>query len=128
MAGYAYASRFRARAAYDWTAEVSVYVEARRHRRGLGRAVYGHLLRLLEAQGYRGAIGVATAPNPGSEALHRSLGFEEVARMPRVGWKFGEWHDVVCWRVDLGPQDRPPEPLRAIGKLPRDVLETGLTE
>lgn len=122
VGGYAYASRFRNRAAYDWTAEVSVYVDARHRGRGIGRAVYARLLGLLEAQGFRSAYGVATAGNPASEALHRSLGFEQVGSFPRAGFKFGGWHDVVCWRIPLGPRDGVPDPIRPV----RDVLREEL--
>lgn len=119
IAGYAYASSFRTRRAYDWTAEVSVYVSPTHHRRGLGRALYGKLLTILEQQGYRSAYGVATAPNPSSEGLHRAMGFEVVGRFPRVGFKFGEWHDVICWHIALGAQARDPGPVRLLS----DVLE-----
>lgn len=98
---YAYASRFRSRTAYDWTAEVSVYVSEDRQRRGTGRAIYGRLLRVLGLQGFHSAYGFATAPNPGSEKLHRSLGFTEVGRFSRVGYKFDKWHDVICWYKPL---------------------------
>ena len=120
--GYAYASRFRTRDAYDWTAEVSVYVHPESHRRGVGRAVYGALLRMLELQGYRAAYGVATAPNPGSEALHRALGFEQVGRYPRIGWKFDAWHDVTVWRRALGAQDGPPGTRRAPEEVLREMV------
>ena len=113
VAGYAYAGPFRARAAYDWTAEVSVYVDAALRGRGVGCALYGRLLRLLEKQGYRSAYGVATAGNAGSEALHRAMGFELAGRFPRVGYKFGAWHDVVCWCIALGPRDDSPPPIRS---------------
>lgn len=116
--GYAYASRFRARRAYDWTAEVSVYVRDSLHRRGIGRALYTRLLRLLELQGFRSAYGVATAPNASSEGLHRALGFQQVARLPRVGYKFDEWHDVICWYLPLGDQTSAPGPIRRLS----DVL------
>ena len=112
VAGYAYAGRFRPRAAYDWTAEVSVYVHPEQHRRGVGRTVYRALLQLLELQGFRSAYGVATAPNPGSEGLHRAVGFELVGRFPRVGFKFGAWHDVLVWHIALGPDQGEPGPLR----------------
>ncbi len=108
VAGYAYANMFRARTAYTWTAEVSIYVDPRQHRRGVGRTLYTALLRLLERQGFRSAYGVATAPNPGSEALHRAVGFELIGRLPRVGWKFGAWHDVLVWRIALGAEDAEP--------------------
>ena len=116
VAGYAYAGRFRYRAAYDWAAETSVYVDARRHRAGVGRAVYGELLRVLERQGYSSAYGVMTLPNGGSEALHRALGFVEVGRFPRVGWKLGAWHDVAVWHVALGDAATEPAPLRSVAE------------
>ena len=118
VAGYAYAGRFRTRAAYDWAAETSVYVQRDRHRSGVGRATYGALLRLLERQGFRSAYGVMTLPNAASEALHRAVGFNEVGRFPRVGWKFGAWHDVAVWCAPLGDPDAAPGrllPLDEIG-------------
>ena len=121
VAGYACASSFRTRTAYSWAAEVSVYVHPRYHRRGVGRSVYSSVLDLLELQGYRSAYGVATAPNPSSEALHRSMGFEQAGYLHRVGYKFGEWHDVIFWRIGLGPQDGTPDPIRPL----KDVLSEG---
>ena len=117
VAGYAYAGRFRTRAAYDWAAETSVYVARDRHRSGVGRATYGELLRVLERQGYRSAYGVMTLPNPGSEALHRTVGFAEVGRFPRVGWKFGAWHDVAVWRIALGDAQAAPGRLLSVRDL-----------
>ncbi len=114
IAGYAYAGRFRTRAAYDWAAETSVYVRADRHRSGVGRTTYAALLRVLDRQGFRSAYGVMTLPNAASEALHRALGFAEVGRFPRVGWKFDGWHDVAVWRVELGSDDAPPGALRSV--------------
>lgn len=75
IGGYAYASAFRTRRAYDWTTEVSVYVHPDQHRRGVGRELYAKLFEILTLQGYRSAYGVATAPNEGSEGLHRAMGF-----------------------------------------------------
>ena len=108
IASYAYASRFRTRAAYDWTVEVSVYVDRAHQRSGVGRLLYGELLRVLERQGYRSAYGVMTLPNAPSEALHRALGFTEVGRFQRVGWKFGAWYDVAVWHIALGDGDAAP--------------------
>jgi L-amino acid N-acyltransferase YncA len=123
VGGYAYATSFRARAAYAWAAEVSVYVHPAHRRRGVGRALYRTLLRLLERQGFRSAYAVATAPNPGSEALHRALGFREVGRFPRIGYKRGGWHDVVCWWLPLDVGDGEPAAIRPV----RDVLRDGGT-
>jgi len=111
--GYAYASRFRGRRAYDWTAEVSIYVHPQHQGRGIGVALYRRILLLLEGQGYRSAVGVATAPNPGSAALHKRLGFTQVGTFPSVGYKGGAWHDITLWHRSLGADDAPPRQLRS---------------
>lgn len=125
VVGYAYGSAFRSRKAYDWATEVSVYVHPDQAGKGVGSSLYGKLLRILELQGFRSAYGVATAPNPASEGLHRALGFEQVGRFPRIGFKLGAWHDVVCWHIALGREDDAPGAIRPV----RDVLEAaGVSE
>lgn len=114
VAGYAYAGPFRARTAYGWTAEVSVYVDAVHTRGGIGRALYARLLHLVGLQGFRSVYGVATTPNPSSEGLHRSMGFEQVARLPCVGYKLGAWHDVIYWHFELSGADEPPGEIRPV--------------
>lgn len=100
--GYAYASPHRAaRKAYQWCVEVSIYLHARMRRRGLGRALYGALFDLLRRQGYVNAYAGITLPNEGSTRLHESLGFRPVGVYPRVGFKFGKWHDVVWLELRL---------------------------
>ncbi len=114
VVGYAYASPFKDRRAYQWTAEVSVYVSPDARRQGLGRSLYEGLLRCLRALGFVGAVGLIAQPNPASVALHEGLGFERVAWFPQVGFKRGRWHDVGWWRLALGdaPADpAPPHPL-----------------
>ena len=117
VAGYAYASAFRTRKAYDWSTEVSVYVDPAQQGVGLGRGIYGCLLQILELQGYRSAYGVATAPNPSSEGLHRSMGFEQVGYLPRVGYKFERWHDVIYWRIALGLSEGAPAAIRPLAEV-----------
>ena len=99
--GYSYAAVFRDRRAYDWSAEVSIYVHASAQRRGIGRTLYRTLFDVLRAQGYWQAIAGATVPNACSERLHESLGFQLIGRFPAVGYKFGAWYDVVFWRLPL---------------------------
>jgi len=117
VGGYAYASAFRARKAYDWTAETSIYVHPEHHRRGMGRALYARLLQLLERQGYHSAYGAATAPNPSSEGLHLAMGFEQVGYLPRVGFKLGAWHDVIYWRIDLDDRAAPAGRIRPVSEV-----------
>ncbi len=109
--GYAYAGKFRTRPAYRWTAEVSVYLGEGHRGVGLGKKLYGALLDCLRVQGCRSAVAGITLPNPASVALHERLGFRPVGVFARVGYKFGRWHDVGWWQVDLQElPDPPPEP------------------
>jgi L-amino acid N-acyltransferase YncA len=114
IAGFAHGSRHRARAAYRWAADVTVYVAPSHHRRGVGRQLYGELLQRLRRQGLRIACAGITLPNEASVGLHRALGFEPVGVYRRIGFKHGAWHDVGWWQLELDPagEDPPPEPRR----------------
>lgn len=117
VAGYAYASRHRERAAYRWSVDVSVYVREDRRRGGVGRALYTSLLAVLRLQGFRAAHAGVTLPNPGSVALHEAVGFRPVGVYRKVGFKAGAWHDVGWWQLELLPREGeppPPRPLAAV--------------
>lgn len=107
IAGYAYASAFRTRAAYRFTAETSAYVHPKHRGRGVAGALYRRLFEVLIAKGFCNAYAGIAMPNDASVAFHRALGFTPVGTFHRAGWKFGAWHDVSWWEVKLG--DRPPE-------------------
>lgn len=107
IAGYAYASRYRERVAYQWSVECSVYVHNDFLRRGLARALYTGLFRLLQKQGYRNVYAVINLPNDRSVALHESLGFRWFATYEQVGYKLGQWKNVGWWRLvinEFGPE------------------------
>lgn len=108
VAGYAYATRHRERAAYRWTSDVTVYVDAAHHRRGVGRALYEALFALLAEQGLYEACAGITLPNDASVGLHESLGFQLVGVYRDIGFKFGRWWDVGWWQRTLRPHDGPP--------------------
>ena len=109
--GYAYACRWADRAAYDWSVETSVYVDAAHHGKGIGRALYTELLERLVAQGFRIAVAGITLPNPASISLHESMGFESIGSLRAIGWKEGGWRDVGYWQRALAPLgDGAPEP------------------
>jgi L-amino acid N-acyltransferase YncA len=103
VVGYAYACRWAERAAYDWSVEVSVYIDAAHQGQGIGRALYAELFDRLAAQGFRIAVAGVTLPNPASIALHESMGFEPVGAFRDVGWKEGAWRDVDYWQRPLAP-------------------------
>ncbi len=112
LAGYAYASRHRERAAYRWSVDVSVYVGDRFRRGGVGRALYTSLLELLRLQGFHAAHAGITLPNAASVGLHEALGFRPVGVYPQVGFKLGRWHDVGWWQLPLRERrGAPAEPL-----------------
>jgi L-amino acid N-acyltransferase YncA len=108
IVGYASASAFRARPAYRFAVETSVYLAAGHCGRGHGRALYGRLLALVEAQGFTQAIGAITLPNPASAGLHEALGFAPAGTYRQVGWKCGAWHDVGLWQRALAAAGAPP--------------------
>lgn len=99
--GYAYASRWRARAAYRRSVESSIYLAPGATGRGIGRALYERLLDQLRARGLHTVIGGAALPNAASVALHEALGFTQVAHLREVGRKFGRWIDVGYWQLCL---------------------------
>jgi L-amino acid N-acyltransferase YncA len=113
VAAYAYASSHRARAAYRWATEVSVYVAPEWHRKGLGRRLYSKLFEILRAQGYELALAGITLPNDASVSLHEALGFEPVGVYRRIGFKHGAWRDVGWWRYSIqkSPTVPPHEPI-----------------
>lgn len=125
---YAYASHFHERAAFQWDAELSVYVAKGAQRRGMGRALYTCLIEFLQAQGYETLYALITVPNDNSERLHAKLGFERAALYPRTGYKFGQWRDMIVMEKRLSPPFAPPEPPHAFSTLPAAFVENVLRE
>jgi len=112
--GYAYAGPHRARSAYRWSVDVTVYAAPHVHRRGLGRALYSELLGRLTRQGFHAAFAGIALPNDKSVGLHEALGFRHLGTYLEVGFKFGRWHDVGWWRRSLNdglPDGAPLGPL-----------------
>ena len=99
--GYAYATPWRARSAYRFSVESTVYVAPGLGRRGIGAGLYRALVEVLRGQGRRVVIGGIALPNAASVALHEALGFEKVAHFKQVGCKFGQWIDVAYWELAL---------------------------
>ena len=128
VVGYVYASTHRARAAYQWSVDVTVYIAARQHRSGVGRALYTSLFELIRLQGFYNAYGGITLPNPGSVGLHEAMGFRPVGVYQEVGYKFGKWHDVGWWGWSCSPSRRTPAapltPARSPGE--RGAWQTAL--
>ena len=104
LCGYAYAGPYRARPAYRWTLEDSVYVAPDMHRRGIGRALLAALLEAAEAGGFRQMIAVIgdSTRQDSSVGLHEALGFRHIGIFQDVGYKHGQWLDTVLMQKTLG--------------------------
>lgn len=103
VAGYAYAGPYRARPAYRFTVENSIYLDPASHRRGIGGALMTELIAQSVARGYRQMIAViGDSANVASIALHGRAGFQMIGTHPNVGFKFGRWLDSVLMQRALG--------------------------
>jgi phosphinothricin acetyltransferase len=101
VVGWAYATAWKARSAYRFSVETTVYVAASHQGRGIGAALYGALLDELRARDVHSAVGGIALPNPASVALHEKLGFRKVAHFTEVGRKLDRWVDVGYWQLIL---------------------------
>ncbi|WP_205651099.1 GNAT family N-acetyltransferase [Tsuneonella mangrovi] len=97
LAGYAYGSPHRTRAAYGSSCDVAIYVDPGFRRHGVGRALYGDLLARLAGRYHAAFAGIAL-PNDASIGLHQAVGFTAVGVYREVGWKLGAWRDVSWWQ------------------------------
>ncbi|MES2601781.1 MAG: N-acetyltransferase family protein [Pseudomonadota bacterium] len=103
IVGYAYAGFYRARPAYRFTVENSVYLAPASHRRGIGLALLTELIVQCEARGYRQMIAViGDSANAASVGVHTRAGFEMTGTLKDVGFKFGRWLDTVLMQRALG--------------------------
>ncbi len=124
IAGYAYASKHRERAAYQWSADLSVYVNEKYHRRHIAKALYMVLEHILKLQRYYTAFAGVTTPNPKSEAFHAAYGFDTVGVFENVGYKLGEWRSVKWFKLTL--TDYGKEPI--VPKAFPEVKDAGVLE
>jgi phosphinothricin acetyltransferase len=106
LVGYGYCSLYRARSAYRYSLEDSVYVRQDMHGQGIGGSILAELIRRSEALGYRQLIAViGDSANAGSINLHAAAGFLRVGTLRSTGFKFGRWVDTVIMQRPLGSGD-----------------------
>jgi phosphinothricin acetyltransferase len=104
LLGYAYAGHYRARPAYRFTIEDSIYVDPTAQRRGVGRVLLDHLIAESASRGFRQMIAViGDSAQTASIELHRAAGFRMIGTFESVGYKFGRWLDSVMMQRALGP-------------------------
>ena len=103
IGGYAYASAYRPRPAYQWTVESTVYVHPNHQRKGYGRLMLTDLIPVCEARGYRQMIAViGGSDHVASIELHRAFGFEVAGTLKSVGYKHDQWLDSVIMQRAIG--------------------------
>ncbi len=120
IVGYAYASKHRERTAYQWSVDLSIYIDPLYHRKRIATALYTALLAILKQQGYHAAFAGITVPNSASESFHKAFGFREAGVFEKVGYKHGQWRDVKWMQLDLREDRLPPQKLHAV----RAVLQS----
>lgn len=122
IVGYAYAHRQAERAAYQWNAELSVYLDKGHTGQGLGKHLYGMLIDLLRLQGIRTVYALVTVPNEKSEGLHRAMGFRHMGTQRSTGYKAGAWRDVAWFEKAIAPHGTDPAPLLPLGQVPAERI------
>ncbi len=111
VVGYAYASAYRDRAAYQWNVEVSIYVEDQNKKSGIATALYTQLFIELEQIHICKAFAVIALPNDASVGFHHKMGFEKFATYKNVGFKLNQWHDVLWMEKAIQSPETPNTPL-----------------
>ena len=121
-----YAHRHMERAAYQWNAELSIYLAPRFRGAGLGTALYTALIEILRQMHVRNAYGCVTLPNEGSAGLHKSMGFSLLGIFHHTGYKLGAWHDVGWFERPVCQGSEAPLPLLSVQDISdgqiRDIL------
>lgn len=124
IVGYIYASRFRTRAAYAWSASTSIYIDEQYHRMGIGKRLYAELESILGKQNVVNVYAGAADPveedeylTRNSEHFHESIGYNVVARYCGCGSKFGRWYNLIEMEKVLGKRTCPPKEFIPFSKL-----------
>lgn len=114
VVGYAYASAYSERTAYDYTVDLSVYVDASFCGHNIGECLYAALLDILAKQGFYNAYACITATNTNSLNFHKRMGFTDAGTHPWAGFKDGQWLDVCWYYKRLKADANVPQPLLPI--------------
>lgn len=118
LLGYAYASPFKTRAAYGWSAETTIYLREDARGRGIGSALYQALEQYLYRQHVCNLCACIAHPHPESERFHKKSGYRTVAHFHRSGYKNGQWIDMIWMEKTLYPHTVPPKPFIPFSQLP----------
>lgn len=120
IVGYAYASRYMERVAYDWDAVLSVYIDKEHRNKGYGKALYQAIIKILVAQNIKNVLGCITYGNKKSIEMHEKLGFKVNAIFHNSGYKNGQWLDTTWVEKQIGEYDVPPKAFVPFSEISKD--------
>lgn len=123
IVGYAYAHRQMERTAYQWNAELSVYIDKNFTSKGIGKKMYTILLEILKLQGVKNVYGGVTEPNEKSRNLHVSLGFRQLGTYRNTGYKCGRWLDVTWFEKQISDYDKNPSQFIPVTKIQPEKIQ-----
>lgn len=121
--GYAYAHKVWMRAAYQWDAELSVYIDKDYTGNGLGKKLYKILIEILKLQNVVNVYGCVTYPNEKSDKLHESFGFKKVGIFENSGYKFGKWIGVTWFHKAILEYEKKPQKLKKISQIDKEKIK-----
>lgn len=118
--GYAYASEFKNRAAYDWAVETTIYVKQDSRKSGVGKKLYQALEEVLKQQHICNLYACIAYPNPGSIGFHEHLGYQTIGHFSKCGYKLETWYDMIWMEKMIAAHGIKPEPFIRIGDLTKN--------
>jgi phosphinothricin acetyltransferase len=117
-----YAHRAQERAAFQWNAELSIYLDKNYQAKGIGKVLYEMMFELLSKQGIKTLYGLVTTPNPKSVKLHEKTGFQLAGTYRNTGFKANQWCDLLLYEKKIGEYDVKPAPMIPFSKMDRNEL------
>ncbi|MFW5646369.1 GNAT family N-acetyltransferase [Acetivibrio ethanolgignens] len=124
IVGYAYVSPFKARAAYDWAVETSIYVHKDKKAMGIGKGLYEELEKILKKQNILNLEACIAYPDTEDEYLtkdsvkfHEKLGYRMVGEFHQCGYKFNRWYNMVWMEKHIGEHKEGQEPVKRFGEV-----------
>lgn len=127
--GYAYTHAFVGRAAYDWSAETTIYLKENKVKMGVGKILYEALERVSQAQNILNLNACIGYPEIEDEHLtlnsvrfHEHMGYRMVGTFHNCGYKFGTWYHMVWMEKMLGEHEPSPLPVIPFSELNKDKI------
>ncbi len=107
--GFSYAGPFKGRKAYQYSCEMTIYLDKASKGRGYGRLLYEAMEARLKAMGIRNLYACVTDPvtedeylTRDSERFHRHMGYRRAGLFRKCGYKFGRWYNMIWMEKIIG--------------------------